>query len=318
MAEADVSISVIPSSVQRVAAMLGGTSEYLTQFVRSLLFNEAALTARAAIKFTPPIPYGGGWGDTKDAERQGKKAVDRDVRSFLMPKTATMASAIQGFSMESFLAWKSAPRSGWAKRSKTSIAYKIYMDPDVNRAFGKAKNISGKKFSSGGHELKDTSAIRAVHDGLRQRYKGRITQRGGPGIAIKAAPYYADARQIDDYVKTRQKMVGKVSSFWWGIILSVPPIPIRGADRNAGRTGVPAWIKRHSNRGLFIDRSAGVSSRNASVTIVNPIGDIFGIAREAKTKEQVIRFRNVANAAKPWDRILRNALLVANRGGRPT
>lgn len=298
--------------------MLGGTREYLGKFIRGLLLNEAALTARAAIKFTAPIPKGGGWGDTKEAQRQGNIAVERDIRSFLMPKNATMASSIQGFSMESFLAWKNNPRSGWAKRSKTSIAYKIYMDPDVERAFGKAKNIAGKKFAGGGHELKDAGAIRAVHDGLRQRYRGRITNNGGPGIAIEAQPYYTDERNITRYIKERQKMVGRVSSFWWGVILSVPPIPIRGADRNVGRTNVPVWIKRHTNKGLLIDRIGAVGTPTSSVTIVNPIGDIFGIARLSKTKENVINFRNRANAIKPWEKILTNALLVTNRGGKPS
>lgn len=315
---ADLVVSVIPSTAQRVAAQLGGMSSYLDRFTRDMLLSEAALAARAFIKFTPPIPKGGGHGDTPAAKKQGEIAVERDIRSWLMPSDKSLNAAVQSAvtPYESFLKWKAGPAPRWGR-----IATWIHGDDDIARAWRQAQNIAGKskKFGRGGYPLDDASEIKQVHETYRQRYKGRITRNGGPPMLVAQKPFSADPKVIDDYIKQRQQAVGTLSNYWWTIILQVPPIRIRGADRRAGQAGVPAWVKRHSKgRGIFVDRIGTKASINSSVTIISPIGDIFGIAKDAKTKANVIRFRRVANQLKPWQRILDQAVLVTNRGGRPT
>lgn len=321
----DITLSVAPSTVQNVAAMLGGVRGYLHRFTRDMLISEAAYTCNAAIRFTPPFPKGGGSSMSTAAKKQGEAAVERDIRSFVMPKDATMATAVQGFDRTSFLAWKSKPISGWAKRSKTSIAAKIYADPDIDRAFQKARNISGNKFAQGGHELRGTE-LSVVHNNLRQRYKGRITQKGGPGIAIEARPYFANQGRINSYIRTRQKAVGTVSSYWWWLIMALPKVTIHGMQKNAGQTGVPEWVKRHSANGYTFDfhgaaalpvNAIGSSvTSNSAITIRNPIGDIFGVAREARTKANVIAFRQRAVEIRNYQQVLDRAILKATKGGR--
>lgn len=314
----DIVVSVIPSTAQRVAAQLGGMGDYLSRFTRDMLLSEAALAARAFIKFTPPIPKGGGYGDTPAAKKQGEIAVERDVRSFLMATDKTLASSVSAAvsPYESFLKWRAGPAP---KRGRTADL--IHADPDVARAWQKAQNLAGqsKKYMlRGGYELQGKSEIRPIHQDLKKAFKGRITRRGGPGYAIEQKPFTAEPSLIDAYIKDEKARVGFLSSYWWNIIQKVPPIRIRGAERRAGQAGVPAWVKRHGgSNGVLIDRIGSAASANSSVTILSPIGNIYGVARDAKTKQHVIRFRNVANQIKPWQRILDQALLVSNRGGKP-
>lgn len=315
----DIVVSVIPSTAQRVAAQIGGMGDYLDKFTRDMLLSEAANAARAFIKFTPPIPKGGGYGDTPAAKRQGEIAVERDVRSFLMPQDKTLRSAVEGTvsPYESFLRWKAGPAP---KRGRTADL--IHADPDIQRAWRQAQNLAGKSnkyMLRGGHELQGTSEIRPVHDSLRKSFKGRITRRGGPGYAIEQKPFTATEAHIKDYIKARQLAVGTLSAYWWGIIQKVPAITLRGAERRVGQAGVPSWVKRHGGKsGLLVDKIGTKASAESSVTIISPIGDIFGVARDAKTKQNVINFRRVANQLKPWQRILDQAVLVSNRGGKPT
>ncbi len=316
---ADLVVSVIPSSAQRVAAMLGGMGSYLERFTRDMLLSEAANAANAFIRFTPPIPKGGGDGRSPAAKKQGEIAVERDIRSWLMPSDKSLDAAVQSAvtPYESFLKWKAGP----APRGSGRIAHLIHADQDIARAWRQAKNIAGgsKKFGRGGYPLEDAAEIKQIHETYRQRYRGRITRNGGPPMLVQAKPFSADPKLINDYIKQRQLAVGTLSNYWWTIIMKVPPILIRGAERRAGQTGVPAWVKRHSKgQGLFIDQIGTRASITSSVTIVSPIGDIFGVAKDAKTKQNVIKFRKVANQIKPWQRILDQALLVTNRGGKPT
>lgn len=315
----DIVVSVVPSTAQKVAAQMTGMGSYLQRFTRDLLFSEAGNAANAFIRFTPPIPKGGGDGRSAEAKKQGEIAVERDIRSFLMPADKSLDASVQSAisPYENFLKWKAGP----APRGSGRIAHKIHADQDVARAWQKAKNISGgsnRKFSNGGYPLQDLGEIRQIHDDFRKKFRGRITNQGGPPIPIQGKPFSADQRHIDRYIALRQKAVGTLSNYWWSIILQVPPILIKGVERNAGRTGIMSWVKRHRRRGMFINKVGKVAGTESSITLVSPIGDIYGVARDAATKSNVVRFRKNANAMKPWQRILDRAILTANSGGKPT
>lgn len=319
---ADLAVSVVPSSAQRIAAALGGMGSYLQNFTRDMLYQEAALAARAFIKFTPPILKKGGGGDTKEAQRIGENAVREDIRSFTMAREESSASAFADLldDFQSFLEWKNRPGRK-ADEYSHPITYKIRNDPDNERAYRKMKNLRGKSVERYRDLVRraDTEAeLRSIHDRLRRDYKGRIRKNGGPGMDIQRRPVVAPQRVIDRYTKQREKAVGKLNSAWWQVILKVPAIRIRGADRFSGRIGVPQFIKRHVGPGLFIDQVGARTTRNSAVTIVNRIGDVHGISTEARVKALVITTRQAAIKARPWQNVLDQALLVTNRGGRPT
>lgn len=314
----DIVVQVIPSTAQRVAAQMAGMNSYLQRFTRDLLFSEAANAANAFIRFTPPIPKGGGDGRSPEAKKQGEIAVERDIRSFVMPSDKSLDAAVKSAvsPYDSFLKWKAGP----APRGSGKISHLIHADSDIARAWQKAQNIAGKsnKFSRGGYPLENVAEIRQFHNDIRAKYRGRITNQGGPPIMIQAKPFSADEKQINRYIELRKKSVGILSNYWWNIITQVPQVLIKGVERNAGRTGIMAWVKRHRKRGILINKVGKQASELSSITMISPIGDIFGVSKDANTKANVIKWRKNANAGKPWQRILDRAILTANRGGKPT
>lgn len=317
----DISIAVVPTTLQKVGASIGGTRQYLNNFVRGMLYQEAALAANAFIRFTPPLPKGGGIGWSKEARKQGEMAVAKDVASFVMDKTKSTLNTFAELEddFQSFLDWKNRPHP---PRQNHEITRKIWFDQDVQRSYQKMKNLrgkSGEKYRKMARLIDGKSAMRNIHESLRRDYKGRIRNNGGPGLSVETRPFVADQKLIDSYVKDRQKAVGKLSNGWWNVILKVPRIPIRGIDATSGRKNVPAWIKRHSVPSLFIDDTGvGQVRPTSSVTIINSIGDIFGISREANVRQSVINFRRAQQARRPWQNVLDQAILTANRGGKPT
>ena len=315
----DLSIAVVPSSAQKLAANLGGVRTYLHSFTRDILYQEAALAARAFMKFTPPIPSGGGMGDSKQARKQGEKAVAKDVASFMMDKSKSTLNTLAELTddYQTFVAWRSRKD---ALKMSNKVLQKIHADTDVDRAYKKMVNLrgsNGEKYRRMAPLLKTKPEIKRVHDELRRDYKGRIVRNGGPGMSVQIRPFVAEKKLIDQYVKDRQQAVGKLSSGWWDVIKKIPTIRIRGIDANSGRKDVPEWIKRHQAPSMFIDRVGPVATVNSSVTIINAIGDIFGVAKDADTKANVIRYRQRNISKRPYQRVLDQAILTATRGGKP-
>ena len=315
----DLSIAVVPTSAQRLAANLGGVRTYLHSFTRDILYQEAGLAARAFMKFTPPIPSGGGMGDTKQARAQGEKAVAKDVASFMMDKSKSTLNTLAELSddYQTFVAWRSRKD---APKLSNKVLQKIHADTDIDRAYRKMINLrgsSGEKYRRMAPLLKSKPEIKRVHDELRRDYKGRIVRNGGPGMSVQMRPFVAEQKLINQYVKDRQKAVGKLSSGWWSLLQKIPTIRIRGIEARAGEKGVPEWIKRHKAPSMFIDKVGPVATVNSSVTIINAIGDIFGVAKDADTKAKVIRYRKAAMAKRPYQRVLDQAILTATRGGKP-
>lgn len=315
-ARGDIALSVIPSTAQRVSAMMGGMTSYLRNFTRDMLFQEAALCANAFLKFSPPIPKGGGFSNSVEAKKAGENAVNLDIRSFVVPKnkSAMAIAADPNREMSAFIEWRSKPLTG----KVGNILAKIHADENAERAFQKAQNLAGK-FPYRERILKDEAQLKEVHEWMRRRYKGRIRNGKGPPASVKAKPFVLEQGKINRYVKERQKRVGYLNSGWWNVITKVPAVRIRGADRFAGRQGVPAWVKRHGNSlGTFTNGVGTAVTAQSFVQIQNLIGDIYGVATSARAKMKVVEYRQSQIALRPWQRFIDQACLVANRGQRPT
>ena len=311
-----IALAVIPTTAQRVAASMGGMRDYLGSFTRDMLFQEAALCAKAFMMFSPPFPKGGGSSFTKEARKAGENAVNADIRSFVVPNTANAMALASDPSADfrTFLEWRAKPLGG----KVGSILQKIHADEDAQRAWQKAKNLAGK-FPFKERNLTDKSQLKEVHEYMRKRYRGRIRKMGGPPSTTRSRPFTLDIKQIDAYVKERTAKVGMLNSGWWNVILKVPAIRIRGADRFAGRTQIPQWVKRHGGSlGAFHNGVGTVASANSYVEIINRIGDINGIATEVRARDKVIEYRKSQIALRPWQRFIDQACLATNRGQRPT
>lgn len=306
----DLSIQINPTTMQRVGAAMFGFTDYLNRMTKDLLKQEAALCARQFMKYSPPIPQGGGDSDTLAGKKQGMIAVERDIRSVIKPRDSSLAGSVDPTygSLNAFEQWK-------AKRLKGnvgSVIQAIYADNNIPRAYQAAKNLFNK--APLGDRNLDGSGLRKVHDDQRKMFRGRITRHRGPSPDVRKNPYVADPRALDAYVKKRQDMVGKLNSGWWSVIQRIGKVRIRGMDVTPASKGVPEWVRRHGVPGYVVTQSAPGAMRYDSITIVNPIGDIMGVATDANTKARVIRKRMDMIASRPYERILRRSIDEFNAG----
>lgn len=307
---ADISIGVNPNLAQRLGSALFGYREYLGRLTFDLIKQEAALTARQFLKYTPPIPYGGGDSDTRAGKIQGELSVEKDIRSFLIPRDSNLAASVDETygSLDSFKKWKS-------KRLRGNVGYiisKIYADNNIERAYRKARNFMARR-PINGHFLSG-SGLKVTHDTIRKKYKGRIRRNRGPGSAVKSNPYYAEPLEIDAYIKKRQQMVGMINAGWWSAIQKIGTVRVRGLDVRPASKGIPEWIKKHNVQGYVTSMRSGTGVNYDSIHVVNPIGDINGIGSDANTKARAITFRMRAIAARPYDKIIKRSIDDFNAG----
>lgn len=304
---ADLSIRVNSARSYRLAEKNKKFAEYLGVLQHEMLKQEAALAARAFIKFSPPIPYGGGMGDTGKAYKQGEIAVERDIRSIVAPRSATLASAVDPLygSREDFNAWKAKRIT----RNSGRVIEAIHADSNVERAYKMAQNLYGK--STGGRILGDTGEIGDLHRRQRKEYRGRITRNRGPSQDIKRKPYFAEPRDINKYIAAQQKLVGKLQSGWLKVILKIGTVKLRGQYLSSGTKGLAKRLYSLAGDGSFriTGGSRGfVFNKNARATIINPYGNINGVAADAATREKVIQYRMDQIASRPYQRYINDAM----------
>lgn len=307
---ADISVQINPSTMQRLGAAMFGFSDYLNRLTKDMLRQEAALCARQFMKYSPPIPSGGGDGDSLPAKKQGEIAVERDIRKVIAPRDSNLAASVDETygSIGSFEQWKSKRLRG----NVGSIIAAIHADNDIPRAYQKAKNLFSKHPT--GDRLVTGGAMRAAHDAQRKLYRGRITRNRGPSPEVKKMPYFGQPTELDAYIKKRKEMVGLINAGWWSVIQRVGTVRIRGLDVRPSSKGVPTWIKRHNVQGYVIAQNAPGTIRYDSITIINPIGDAMGVATTANTKANVIRKRMDMIASRPYEHILRRNINEFNAG----
>jgi len=288
----------------KVRGDLNKFTKYLNTVTGELLKQEACLTARAALKYAPPLISTGGKGDTAAAGKMGERAIDKDVRSIFAPKGATLPSVFAAGATgqkAAFTAWRKKPFVS----SSSTLLTKIYYDPDPDRAFQKAANIFKDKPSQS-KEIKNAGQMRVIHNG--QRKNGRVTREGRPSKQIKRYPYIAKNSLINQYVKMRSLQVGKLKSGWWEIISKYGRnLLIFGRLVDAGAKGLPKYITRHSGNGVLVANLAGYTKR---ISITNTIGDNDGAGLRTKTFALVVAERRGAISKRPYqvyaDRIVRN------------
>lgn len=278
--------------------------EYLGTLTKSLLTQEACLTAKQALNYAPPIIDKGGQGFKKEAETWGNRAIDRDVRLIFARREATLPgvfSAGNAGSKSAFTKWRANALGG----EPPDIIKKIHSDPDPDKAYQKALSMFGDGKSKA-RFINNPGQMRLIHDG--QRKKGTVKRWGGPSADIKRNPFIARDSVIRQYVKKRQLQVGKLKSGWWSIISNYGRgLVIFGRTVDSGQKNVAKYIKRHSGPGTLSLTVAGDTKR---VQIVNRIGDSDGAGLRADTVRLVIKDRLAAIAKRPYqvyaNRIVRN------------
>lgn len=289
-----ISVEIDKIAQQSLAASFAEYAKFTGQALVDLVKEEAALTCREAMVYSPPLDQGGGQGDKRAAELQGDAAVNLDVRSVVMADNKSLAASVSPAtgSGNKFAKWKQG------KRPKQGLLQKIYDDQDFARAYSKARNL----FLYRAFNLVGPGGIKEEHERERRMYRGRIRRNNGPSTkrspgSQKIAPESA----IKAYIKTRQKRVGFMKAGWFAAINKLGAPKINGVRKNFGVKGLPAWIKRHaSNYGQVTIQGAELAAlgqlspgdKRLNIIVRNDIGNIFGAAQRAATAMKVLLVRS--------------------------
>jgi hypothetical protein len=262
--------------------------------MRDVLIEEAALTARELMVFTPPLVEGGGKGLSKAAEVAGKTAVEKDIKSiFNSTADPEGRSAFSLMGMAVVAGDKSlfekARREGVMTSKSKGIFRGVLDDSDPERAYRQFGNRFRAAFEAkaGQAIVKD---LKGTHDAMKAKYAGRIRKNNGPGIP-KELREIADAAAMMAYIKKQQQNVGRLKAGWLDVIMSLPKPETPGIQKNYGIKGVPAWVFRNRNSTGYTSFSGQPNTANFGMIIGNSIGDNDGVSTSAKTLERVMAIR---------------------------
>jgi hypothetical protein len=295
--------------------------EYLKNLSGEIMKQEAGLTALAAIMFSAPVSpdkgVNGGLGVA--AKKIGERAVERDIRSIFRSNEEPSAMArnlsrpVMATSMEAFVAWRQQPFS-----DKTKILGKIHSDPDVERAFGKVRNLMSKKLEAMAQANQNVyiqpGSIKSIHEQQRQKYRGRILRHNGPDREISLSPLIVGEMAIKRYVKDRQKRVGWMKAGWSHVIERIGTVNINGRVFRPAGGRVPQWVRRHGRGGSGMVMHDLISMGRRYVKILNLAGDADGISTTYDVSRKVMDYRNRMINARPYQGDVDKAVALWNSG----
>lgn len=280
---------------QGLADSFAAYAKQTSQALVDLVKEEAALTCREAIVYSPPLDgSAGGQGDKKISETWGNAAVALDIRSIVAPDSKSLAASVAPGTGNGnkFAKWKAG------KRPKAGLLQKIYDDQDFARSYAKARNL----FANRAVNLVGADGLKIEHQRERNNYRGRIRRNNGP--STKRMPdrqKIAAESTIKAYIKTRQKQVGFMKAGWLTAIAKLGTPKINGVPKNFGVKGLPAWIKRHaSGHGQVTIQGAELAAmgqlspgdKRLNIIVRNDIGNIFNAATRAATATKVLLVRS--------------------------
>jgi hypothetical protein len=273
-----------------------------------VFLEQAALCCRDSMILTPPIVKTGGQGMTDDARMIGNAAIKGDVHSVVVGQRSGSVNGRRGrlFRKLGTAAFMNNPAKFWKLATENADllaggANKLYARM-FNKGFGTEKSFNKLKnyFKPIGQEeagntfnrpvIEDMDGIKKIHEAFRKKFGGRIRKNGGPGINFWQRVEAKD-EVLRNYIKMRQKSVGRIKAGWVDALAKLPkPKGLSGpaSRKNAGRSGIPAWIKRHSNTdGIVVMTRREVKELIFELTIGNQKGDTDFVATDADVKNLV-------------------------------
>lgn len=262
--------------------------------MRDVLIEEAALTCRELMAFTPPLVNGGGKGLTKAAEVAGKTAVEKDIRSIF--NSTADPEGRSAFSLMG-MAVVAGDRSLFEKARKEGVSTKgargifrgVLDDDDPERAYRQFANRFRAAFEAKAGQTV-VKELKGTHDAMKAKYAGRIRKNNGPGVA-KELRQMADEAAMKAYIKQQQKNVGRLKAGWLDVIMSLPKPETPGIQKTYGIKGVPAWVMKNRAGNGYTSFRGQPSTANFGLTIGNAIGDNDGVSTDARTLEKVMAIR---------------------------
>lgn len=312
----DIEIKVNRTLAETLVRSYKDFGAYTAQLTEDLVKEEAALTCREAINYSPPLDgEKGGKGDKKIAERWGNWAVANDIMSVVAEDSKSLAVAVNSSSngFDKFRAW----RQGNPPKSQ-GILMKIWQDQNVQRAYARAKVLMRKWNGSRNHQVLNAGSLEARHNRIRGLYRGRINKNGGSKVMGTSEAYaFAPAKVIKDYIKKRQQRVGWMKAGWVTAINKIGKPKINGIEKSFGLRKLPSWITRHSaGHGSVGFNKYQTNSNNILITVRNDLGNIFGVGYLAGTKRWVMGAR-AGKLQRRLNHFMHLAIKKANNGQSP-
>jgi hypothetical protein len=247
------------------------------------ILREAALMCRDFIIFTPPFVAGGGGGDTKEAEKVGKAAVERDIRKIFVPKNDKAringlmmikqlgTAAKQGDFASFVLAKKQLSTS--SIRLDSLIGNKIVNDNDDTRAYRKAQSFFNKTIP--GRINPPAENMKAIHDQYLHYNRGGRFKFDKSKLDFTGRYFVNSKGELNAYIKKRQEEVGRLKSGWWNVIEALPKPKKKGVEQRFGQRKVAAYVKKFPGNNM---QSFATTKDRVSLLIGNQIGNNDDVA----------------------------------------
>lgn len=297
---------IVPRSREEfLAAMdrfVAGTNDGMID----VFLEQSALICRDSMILTPPILPAGGGGMTKDAKAAGENAILGDVHSVVVGERSGSTNGRRGrlFRKLGTAAFMNNPAKFWKLAGDNADLFSgnaLYARM-FNKGFGTEKSFNKLKnyFTRIGQEeagntfnrptIESVDGVKQVHEAFRKKFGGRIKKNGGPGINFWQRVEAKD-NVLRNYIKMRQREVGKVKAGWVDALAKLPkPKGLSGpaSRKNAGRSGIPVWIKRHaSTQGYVAMSRREVGELLFELRLGNRNGDPDYVATDADVKNLV-------------------------------
>lgn len=297
---------IVPRSRDEFMAAIKAFSEGTGDGMKDVFLEQAALCCRDSMVFTPPIVKAGGDGMSKEAKLAGELAVQKDVKSVMVGERSGSTRARRGrlFRKLGSASFTNNPAKFWKLASDNSDLFagnglwsRMFGNGfGTQKGFNKLKNYFGKIGQEEASNIfnrpivESREQVRQIHETFKKRFGGRIVKNGGPGIDFWQRTVVKD-KVLEDYIRERMRMVGRIKAGWVDALNKLPkPTKLTGSAsrKNAGRSQIPLWIKRHAkSEGYAVMSTRQVGELIIELTVGNRIGDTDYVATDADTKNLV-------------------------------
>jgi len=273
--------------------------------MRDGFIREAGFCCYEFMRYSPPMPKGGGKGLTGAAKKAGEEAVNVDIQTLFRPKDdpgaafQKMGEAVSKGDLGGFLRWQGIAKSsmrtganGWYMqkegRDPRGIFQKILLGSNPQKDFQAFKNRFGAGFAAK-DPPKETTDLAGIHRQFKTRFQGRIIKHNGP--ALNGNKFLVDAAKLKSYIKLKQKQAGFLKGGWANTLMSLPSPTKTDGVQYASTSKVPRWVTRNMGSNGYSRFGGNQANGNFTLIIGNNVGDNDGVATQASTVNHVLSVR---------------------------
>jgi len=298
---------------------LDAFAETVKTDVEMIAREQLRLMCRDAMTFSPPMPKGGGRGLSDGARKAGFNKLGNDVKRIFIAQDdpvkgrpvflRKIISAVRNRDTSSFFQLHQDVTESRIK-ALSPVMRKIMEDTNWERAQAKARNYLNKTVVRETLRASNnfTRDLRPIHD----QAKGAVGGRWPKNRKYNGAQYLVNSMDsLNAYIAQRQLKVGRVKAGYAAALRQIPKsVSKKGIEQNSGVYNAP-WVDANarSAQGAF---SQVISPGRVYMTIVNMIGNINNVAKEANV-ENLVYGNRVRQIKAALEVPFRKAIAEANR-----